>query len=101
MEFKEIQEKANNTAIKYGEEYNIKIDENFAILKSQEEFGEFIKSYIIYKKLCRPEKFLATDEAKKELAKEMADVVGTIMLVANLLDIDLEEAIANKWINRK
>jgi NTP pyrophosphatase (non-canonical NTP hydrolase) len=101
MEFKEVQEKVNNTAKKYGEEYNIKIDENFAILKSQEEFGEFIKSYIIYKKLCRPEKFLPVEEAKGELAKEMADVVGLIMVVANILNIDLEEAITNKWINRK
>ena len=100
MEFKEIEEKVNNTFKKYCEEYNIKIDENFAILKAQEEFGEFIKSYIISKKLCRPEKFLPTDEAKKELSKELADAVGTLMVVANLLDINLEEAIIKKWINR-
>ena len=101
MEFKDIEKKVVETAKDYGEKYNIKMDEDFAILKFQEEFGEFIKSYVIHKKKCRPEKYLSEEKSKEELSKELADVVGSAMFSAHLLGIDLEDAINKKWINRQ
>ena len=44
---------------------------------------------------------MSEDASKKELAKELADVVGLAILNAHLLDIDLEDAINTKWINKE
>ena len=38
--------------------------------------------------------------SKKELSKELADVVGMAIVNAHLLNIDLEDAIDRKWINK-
>lgn len=101
MEFKELQEKMLKTADAYGKEYNVNINEDFALLKLYEEVGEFAQAVLIHRKQSRPEKFLSEEESKKELGKELADVIGMTVLNAHLLNIDLEDAIIKKWINRK
>lgn len=100
MDFKELQEKMLKTAEKYGKTYNINIDEDFALLKLYEEVGEFAQAVLIHRKQSRPEKFLSEENSKEELGKELADVVGMAVLNAKLLNIDLEEAILKKWVNR-
>ena len=40
MDFKELQKKVVENAINYGEKYNVKIDEDFTLLKLYEEVGE-------------------------------------------------------------
>jgi len=101
MEFKEIQEKVVENAIRYGKEYNVKIDEDFALLKLYEEVGEFSQAILIHRRKCRPEKYLSEEESKKELSKEIADVFGTVIVNAYLLGIDLEDAVNKKWITRE
>ncbi len=101
MEFKELENKVMQNAVKYGERNKIKIDQDFALLKLSEEVGEFAQAVLIHQKKCRPEKYLTVQESKKEVAKELADVMGIVMVNAQLLDIDLEEAINIKWINKE
>lgn len=100
MDFKKLQKKVVENLIKYGETYNVTIDQNFALLKLYEEVGEFSQAVLIHRKLSRPEKHVPADISKKELAKELADVVGMAIVNAYLFDIDLEEAIDKKWINK-
>ena len=38
---KKLQDGVINNALKYGEKYNVKIDEDFALIKLYEEVGEF------------------------------------------------------------
>ena len=101
MEFKEIQKKAIENAINYCKKFNIEIDEDWALFKLYEEVGELAQSVLIHRKKCRPEKYIPKEKSKEELAQELADVLGMIMVNAYLLDIDLEEAIIKKWINRE
>jgi NTP pyrophosphatase (non-canonical NTP hydrolase) len=101
MEFKEIEKGVVSNALDYGKKYNLEIDEDFALLKLYEEVGEFAQAVLIHRKKCRPEKFVSTEASKSELAKELADVLGMVMVNAHLLGIDLEEAIDKKWINKK
>jgi len=101
MDFKEIEKKVVQNAMDYGKKYNVKIDEEFAILKLYEEVGEFAQAVLIHRKKSRPEKHVPAEISKKELGKELADVVGMVMINAHLLDIDLEEAIDKKWISRE
>jgi len=100
MEFKELQEQVFQNALKYGKDHNIQIDEDFALLKLYEEVGEFAQAVLIHRKKSRPEKHVSEEISKKELAKELADVVGVAIVNAKLLGIDLEDAIDKKWINK-
>ncbi len=97
MEFKELQEKVVQNALNYGKKYNVKIDEDFALLKLYEEVGELAQAVLIHKKKSRPEKHVAAEASKKELA----DILGMVIVNAYLLEIDLEDAIDKKWINKE
>lgn len=101
MDFKELQDEVVQNSIRYGKKYNVEIDEDFAILKLYEEVGEFAQAVLIHRKKSRPEKHVPEDVSKKELAKELADVVGMVIVNAHLFGIDLEEAIDKKWITRE
>jgi len=101
MKFKDIENGVIQNAIRYGKEYNIKIDEDFALLKLYEEIGEFTQAVLIHKKKSRPEKHVSEEISKREMAKELADIIGMVMVNAHLLGIDLEEAIDKKWISKE
>lgn len=96
-----MQNKVVQNAIDYGKKYNVQIDEDFALLKLYEEVGELAQAVLIHRKKSRPEKYVSEEISKKELAKELADVVGMVIINAHLLGIDLEEAIDKKWINKE
>lgn len=100
MQFSELQTEINKNMDRYAEKYNVKVDENWAVLKLLEELGEFSQSIIIHRRQSRPEKFLPEVESKEEIAKELADVIGMAIVCAKLFDIDLEEALSKKWIKR-
>ncbi len=101
MEFREIQKKVVQNALNYGEQFKVTIDKNFAFLKFIEEVGEFAQALLIHEKKSRPEKFVDAEKSKKELAKELADVIGMAIVNAHLLDIDIESALEEKWITKK
>jgi NTP pyrophosphatase (non-canonical NTP hydrolase) len=54
----------------------------------------------VYKKKSKPEKYISENESKKHIGEELADIVGMAIINANLLGIDLEEAIKEKWLRR-
>ena len=101
MDFKELQGKVVQNAMDYGKKYDVKIGEEFALLKLYEEVGELAQAVLIHKKKSRPEKFVSEEISKNELANELADIMGLLIVNAHLLGIDLEEAIERKWIKRK
>ena len=98
--FKQINDDAVQNLLRYGKEYGVTIDKNFTMLKLQEEVGELAQAVLIHEKKSRPEKFLPEAESKHALAEELADVVGMAMSVAYNYDINLEQAIVDKWIER-
>lgn len=101
MDFKDVEKEIIKTFENYSQECNIKINKNFVLMKLYEEIGEFTQAVLIHENKCRPEKFLSKEKSKKELAKELADVVGMAIVCANVFNIDLEEAIDKKWITRE
>ncbi len=100
MDFKELEEKVIENAKRYCRECDIELDENFALFKLYEEVGELAQSILIHRKKCRKEKYLSKEQSKDELAKEIADILGMLIVVSYLLEIDMEEAIKKKWIDR-
>ncbi len=98
MELKKLQNDAVKVFIRNLKRDNIKISDDYLILKASEEFGEFIQSYLINKKRCRPVKYTSTSKSKRAMAKELSDVLGLIFVIAKQLKIDVEEALIKKWI---
>ena len=101
MDFKELEKKVIQNAGDYSKKYKVKIDQDFALLKLYEEVGELAQDILIHRKKCRPEKRLSDKRSKEEIAKELADILGLLIVNAHLLDIDLEKAITKKWLDRK
>ncbi len=101
MDFNELQNKMVKNLMNYGKNYKIQIDEDFALLKLYEEVGEFAQAVLVHRKKSRPEKYLTEEKAKEELGKELADIIGMTIVNAHLLEIDLEKAIIDKWIDRE
>ena len=101
MTFKELQTKVIQNAVNYGEKYNIKIDEDFALFKLFEEVGELAQAILVHRRKSRPEKRMSRQASKQKVAEELADVIGMVMVNADLLGIDLEDALDKKWIDKK
>lgn len=101
MELKKLQSDAAKVFLKNLKRDNIKVSDDYLILKASEEFGEFIQSYLTHKRRCRPAKYAAATQSKKEMAKELSDVLGLVFVIAKHLEIDIEEALIKKWITRE
>ncbi len=101
MEFRDIQKKVVGNAARYGREFGIEIDKMFCVLKLVEEIGELAEAILTHEKKSRPEKLTSDEISKAQLAKELADVLGMTIVTANTYGINLEEALNDKWINKK
>ncbi|MCK5211502.1 hypothetical protein KAJ89_02255 [Candidatus Parcubacteria bacterium] len=101
MEIKQLQNKASKVFLDNLKRDGIKVSDDYLLLKLTEELGEFAQSYLVHKKRCRPEKYLSPQISKKELSKELSDVLGLILVIAENLNIDVEEALVKKWITRE
>ncbi len=85
-----------NASITYAEGNGITRNEDWFILKMQEELGELTQVWM--KLTARGRKRGRTDEElARDLADETADLLGHIMLFARRNNIELAPAIARKW----
>jgi len=101
MEIKKLQKKASKVFLDNLIRDDIKVNDDYLLLKLTEELGEFTQSYLVHKKRCRPAKYISSQKSKKELSKELSDVLGLILVIAEELKIDVEEALIKKWITRE
>jgi NTP pyrophosphatase (non-canonical NTP hydrolase) len=101
MEIKEMQTKAAKVFFGDLKRNNIETSEDYLILKLTEELGEFVQSYLIHKKRCRPVKYTDVKKSKRELSKELADVLGIVLVIAKTMKIDIEEAFVKKWLTKE
>ena len=100
MTFQEMQDGVMKVAKIYSERFGVIVDKDFAFLKLHEEVGEFAKAVLIHRQKSRPDKHVSEKESKEMLAGELADIVGLAIINANLLEIDLEKAIEDKWLSK-
>ena len=100
MTFEELQKGILKVAELYGERFGVTIDQDFALLKLFEEVGEYAQAVLVHRKKSKPEKHVSENESKKLVANELADIIGLAIMNANLFEIDLENAIKEKWLNK-
>ena len=101
MELKELQDQVTKIFLANLKRDDIKLSNDYLVMKLTEELGEFVQSVIIHKRDCRPQKYLSPEESKKEMAKELSDVLGLVLVIENTFDLNIDEALTKKWITRE
>jgi NTP pyrophosphatase (non-canonical NTP hydrolase) len=100
MTFNEIRNGILQVAASYSDRFNVEMDLDFAVLKLFEEVGEYAQAVIVHKKKSKPEKHITETESKIAIGEELADIIGMAFINADLLGIDLKEAIKEKWLKK-
>ena len=77
----------------YAERYGVRRDDDWALLKLQEELGELTQAHLRLPGRGRGE----ADETGR--ADEAADVLCMLLLYCRRFGIDLESAVARKWLS--
>lgn len=80
----------------YARNYDIDRSGDWHLLKLQEEMGELTQAYLDATGRSRRG---AGDGARAEMAREMADVLGMLLLLARDEGIDLDAAVQEKWLS--
>jgi NTP pyrophosphatase (non-canonical NTP hydrolase) len=81
----------------YSQKFGIDRDADWYILKLQEELGELVQSYLMLTGRARKK-----DQSEQALvdnfAKEAADVLCHVLLLAKVNNVDLEKVVDEKWL---
>ncbi|SDM32733.1 phosphoribosyl-ATP pyrophosphohydrolase [Maricaulis salignorans] len=80
----------------YAERYQIDRSGDWYLLKLQEELGELTQAYLTTTGRSRKP---ADEGARENLAREMADALGMLLLMARDEGIDLDAAVQEKWLS--
>lgn len=97
MTIMEFSEKAKRVDDEYRKQFNLPpITGDWLLLKLQEELGETARAHLALTKRTR-HKIESLEAGKRALAEEIADVFAYTLLFARENDIDLEQAIIDKW----
>lgn len=99
MKFTELRKQVLEVFDRYAEENGIPVNEDYAVLKLVEEVGEFSQAVIIKRGMCRAQKRVSPQAAQKAVAAELSDILGLTILCADRMGVDLEGAIAEKWLH--
>ena len=98
MTVQELITEINKNADWYAYKFNVKVDKEFAALNLVKEIGQFAEARLIEQGLAT--KKLDACAAKDRMTQELVDIMALAIINANLYDIDLEKAIAEKWIKK-
>lgn len=97
MDIKVVANEIENVSSKYAEKFGIKRDDNWFILKLQEELGELIQGYLMASGQART-KGLSEQELSDNFQSEVADVFCHVLLLAKHFDVDLDKVVEEKWL---
>lgn len=96
MEINELTNTVKQVAEGYSKKFDVPYDGDWFLLKLQEELGEMTQKYLIMTNRTRrkPE---SEAEARAALAEEIADTFSYVLLFADYVGADVEEAVKAKW----
>ncbi len=96
MDLKDIQNKVVKVSDIYAKKCNINRDNDWYILKLQEEIGELTQIHLSNSSRGR-NRGVVPEQLQTDFADELSDVIGQVLLIANHYNIDIEEALERKW----
>lgn len=97
MTITELTEKAKLVDDEYRKQFDLPpIQADWILLKLQEELGEATRAHLAVTGRTR-HKISTSDDGKRALAEEVADVFSYILLFAQEMEIDIEKTMTEKW----
>lgn len=97
MNLKEAAQHCAKAWGQYAEKFGIeRRDDEFYLLKMQEELGELVRSFLELRGSEKKRK-LSEDELKKKFAGDCASLVGNALILAQHFGIDLEKTLKEKF----
>jgi NTP pyrophosphatase (non-canonical NTP hydrolase) len=96
MNLTQITQKLEQVSDVYARKFNIRRDDDWFILKIQEELGELTSAHLKLSKRARTADATRAD-LEKNLQDEVADVLALTLLYAKHKGIDVDQALQNKW----
>lgn len=97
MKLDELSKQVEEVSVSYAEKFAIRRDEDWAMLKLVEEVGELTRAHLKLTNRAR----VSDEEAealRTSFEDELADVLGQVLVMANLANVDLANAIDRKWL---
>jgi NTP pyrophosphatase (non-canonical NTP hydrolase) len=99
MELIELMNKVEKASDSYAKEYGIKRDNDWFMMKLQEELGELTQKYLMMTGMAR-KKGLSDVQIKEDFEFELADLFCQVLLLANHNNVDVVDRIEKKWLRR-
>jgi NTP pyrophosphatase (non-canonical NTP hydrolase) len=81
---------------RYAASLNVDPTDDWIIMKTLEEAGELVQSFLRYSARART-RGLTAEELKRALDDEIADLLGFSLVLAKRFDVDLLRALERKW----
>ncbi|MEM0900020.1 MAG: pyrophosphatase [Pseudomonadota bacterium] len=93
---KQLQADSEAVSQLYAKRCDINRDDDWQLLKLQEEVGELGSAYLRMTQRGR-QKGASLNEIRLEFESELADCLAQIVLIAERFEVDLDGAIERKW----
>lgn len=97
MHLEELADKVETVSATYAHKHGIERDATWFLLKLHEEIGELTQAFLMKTGQGRS-KGLTPDELDVSFRSELADVLCQVVLLARHHEVDLEAAVADKWL---
>ncbi|AKU18118.1 MazG nucleotide pyrophosphohydrolase domain-containing protein [Luteipulveratus mongoliensis] len=97
MDIRELTAQVEQISQTYASRFDITRDDNWQILKLHEEVGELTQAHLMRQGQAR-QKGLTPEAIDAAFREEVADVLSQVLLLAHHHRIDVEQAIADKWL---
>jgi NTP pyrophosphatase (non-canonical NTP hydrolase) len=83
----------------YAEQFGIDRDDNWFMLKLQEEVGELTQAFLMRAGQAR-DKGLSPGELDRAFRAELSDVLAQVLIMARHFDVDVQVELEHKWLSR-
>jgi NTP pyrophosphatase (non-canonical NTP hydrolase) len=83
----------------YAERYGIDRDDNWFVLKLQEEVGELTQAFLMRAGQAR-DKGRSAAELDQAFRSELADVLAQVLVMARHFGVDMQGELERKWLSR-
>jgi NTP pyrophosphatase (non-canonical NTP hydrolase) len=94
---RELAARFETASQRYAALYGVERDEDWFLLKLQEELGELTQAWIKRTARGRPDPTANAETHQRKLEDETADLFGHVLLFAHRHELDLNAAIERKW----
>ena len=91
-----LRDKIAEAGNRYAASLNVEPTDDWIILKTLEEAGELVQSFLRYSARAR-DRGLTAEELKRALDDEIADLLGFSLVLAKRFDVDLLRVLERKW----